>query len=113
MPVPEENLDAVTALSGSGPAFFAYALQAMADGGAALGLDPATAARLALRTMLGTAAVLAKSGAPAVPAFIDAVATEGGTTAAGKAVLDASDVRGVYAATLAAAARRAAELAAT
>ena len=46
--LPEENLDAVTALSGSGPAFLAYALQAMADGGAALGLAPDAAALLAL-----------------------------------------------------------------
>ncbi len=111
--LPEENLDAVTALSGSGPAFFAYALQAMADGGAALGLDPATASALALQTMLGTATVLSRPGAPSVPDFIATVATKGGTTAAGKDVLDASDARAVFADTLAAAARRAAELAAT
>lgn len=110
--LPEENLDAVTALSGSGPAFFAYALQAMADGGAALGLAPDAAALLALQTFLGTATVLSRPGAPSVGDFIAAVATKGGTTAAGKDVLDASDVRSVYAATLAAAARRAAELAA-
>ena len=110
--LPEGNLDAVTALSGSGPAFLAYALQAMADGGAALGLDPAAAATLALQTFLGTATVLSRPGAPSVPDFIAAVATKGGTTAAGKDVLDASDVRAVYAATLAAAARRAGELAA-
>ena len=110
--LPEAQLDAVTALSGSGPAFFAYALQAMADGGAALGLAPADAAALALQTMLGTATVLSRPGAPAVADFIAAVATPGGTTAAGKAVLDASDARAVFAETLAAAARRAAELAA-
>lgn len=112
MRLPEENLDAVTALSGSGPAFLAYALQAMADGGAALGLPPDASALLALQTFLGTATVLSRPGAPSVPDFIAAVATKGGTTAAGKDVLDASDVRSVYAATLAAAARRAAELAA-
>jgi len=110
--LPEARLDAVTALSGSGPAFLAYALQAMAEGGEALGLDPADAATLALQTMLGTATVLSRPGAPSVPDFIGAVATPGGTTAAGKDVLDASDVRAVYAATLAAAARRASELAA-
>ena len=110
--LPESDLDAVTALSGSGPAFFAYALQAIADGGAALGLAPAAAAELALQTMLGTATVLSRPGAPSVPDFIAAVATKGGTTAAGKDVLDASDARSVFAATLAAAARRAAELAA-
>ena len=110
--LPESNLDAVTALSGSGPAFLAYALQAMADGGAALGLAAGDAAALALQTFLGTATVLSRPGAPSVPDFIAAVATKGGTTAAGKDVLDASDVRDVYARTLAAAARRAAELAA-
>ena len=61
--LPEENLDAVTALSGSGPAFFAYALQAMADGGAALGLAPDAAALLALQTFLGTATVLSRPNA--------------------------------------------------
>lgn len=111
--LPEENLDAVTALSGSGPAFFAQFLRAMARGGAALGLDPAAADALALQTMLGTATVLAKPGAPDADSFIAAVATPGGTTAAGKAVLDASDLDAVAAATLAAAARRASELAAT
>ena len=111
--LPEEHLDAITALSGSGPAFFAQFLRSMADGGASLGLDPATAATLALQTMLGTATVLSQPGAPAVGDFISAVATKGGTTAAGKAVLDASDLDAVCAATLAAAARRAAELAAT
>ena len=110
--LPESNLDAVTALSGSGPAFLAYALQAMADGGAALGLTPADAATLALQTFLGTATVLSRPGAPSVPDFIAAVATKGGTTAAGKDVMDASDLRAVYAETLAAAARRAAQLAA-
>ena len=70
------------------------------------------AALLALQTFLGTATVLSRPDAPSVADFIAAVATKGGTTAAGKDVLDASDVRPVYAATLAAAARRAAELAA-
>ena len=110
--LPESNLDAVTALSGSGPAFFAQFLRSMAEGGAALGLAPDAAATLALQTMLGTATVLSRPGAPSVPDFIAAVATKGGTTAAGKDVLDASDLGDVCAATLAAAARRAAELAA-
>ena len=110
--LPESNLDAVTALSGSGPAFFAQFLRSMAEGGAALGLAPDAAATLALQTMLGTATVLSRPGAPSVPDFIAAVATKGGTTAAGKDVLDASDLGAVCAATLAAAARRAAELAA-
>ena len=105
----EKHFDAVTALSGSGPAFFAYMEQAMAAGGEALGL-PADAARLlAEQTMLGTAAYLRQSGAD-LETFISGVATPGGTTAAGMDVMRASDFRKVVAATLKAAATRSAEL---
>ena len=109
--LPESRLDAVTALSGSGPAFFAAALEYLAEGGAALGLDPETARALAVQTMLGTATVLSRPGAPSPDRFVASVATPGGTTAAGMGVLGASDAKAVFAATLAAAARRAAELA--
>lgn len=108
----ESRLDAVTALSGSGPAFFAWVLRALADGGVALGLSREAADALAMQTFLGTATVLSRPGAQSPSKFIDAVATPGGTTAAGKAVLDASDASAVLAATLKAAADRAAELAA-
>lgn len=111
--MPESRLDAVTALSGSGPAFFAFALKAMADGGAALGLDPGDARTLALRTMLGAATVLSRPGAPSPEDFVASVATPGGTTAAGMEILGRSDLPAVFAETLAAAARRAAELAGT
>ena len=105
----EKHFDAVTALSGSGPAFFAYMEQAMAAGGEALGL-PADAARLlAEQTMLGTAAYLRQSGAD-LETFISGVATPGGTTAAGMDVMRASDFRKVVVATLKAAATRSAEL---
>ena len=105
----EKDFDAVTALSGSGPAFFAYMEQAMAEGGKALGL-PADAARLlAEQTMLGTAAYLRQSGAD-LETFISGVATPGGTTAAGMDVLRASDFTKIVAATLKAAADRSAEL---
>jgi len=105
----ERHFDAVTALSGSGPAFFAFMERAMAAGGEALGL-PADAARLlAEQTMLGTAAYLRQSGAD-LEAFISGVATPGGTTAAGMDVLRASDFGKIVAATLKAAAERSAEL---
>lgn len=105
----ERHFDAVTALSGSGPAFFAYMEQAMAAGGVALGL-PADAARLlAEQTMLGTAAFLRQSGAD-LEAFISGVATPGGTTAAGMDVMRASEFGKIVAATLKAAADRSAEL---
>ena len=105
----ERNFDAVTALSGSGPAFFAFMEQAMAEGGRALGLPPDAARLLAEQTMLGTAAYLRQSGAD-LEAFISGVATPGGTTAAGMDVLRASDFKKVVAATLKAASDRSAEL---
>lgn len=105
----EKHFDAVTALSGSGPAFFAFMEEAMAEGGRALGL-PADAARiLAEQTMLGTAAYLRQSGAD-LAEFISGVATPGGTTAAGMDVMRASDFKKIVAATLAAAAKRSQEL---
>ena len=105
----ERHFDAVTALSGSGPAFFAYMEQAMAEGGRKLGL-PADAARLlAEQTMLGTAAFLRQSQMD-LGEFIAGVATPGGTTAAGMDVMRASDFGKIVAATLKAAADRSAAL---
>jgi len=105
----EKDFDAVTALSGSGPAFFAYMEEAMAEGGVKLGLKPAVARQLAEQTMLGTAAYLRQSGAD-LGEFIAGVATKGGTTAAGMDVMRASGFKKVVADTLAAAAKRSAEL---
>lgn len=105
----EKDFDAVTALSGSGPAFFAYMEQAMAQGGEKLGLKPEVARLLAEQTMLGTAAYLRASGAD-LGTFIAGVATKGGTTAAGMDVLSKSDFASVVADTLAAAAKRSKEL---
>lgn len=106
----ERDFDAVTALSGSGPAYFAFMEEAMAEGGVALGLKPEVARLLAEQTMYGTAKFLRESAMPLRP-FIEGVATKGGTTAAGMEVLDASDFKRVVADTLAAAARRSRELA--
>jgi pyrroline-5-carboxylate reductase len=106
----EAHFDAVTALSGSGPAFVARFIEAMAAGGAALGLPETQAARMALATVGGTAALLETSGeAPA--AMAKRVTSPNGTTQAGLAVLDEKAVFATrVAATLAAAARRSAEL---
>jgi len=105
----EQHFDAVTALSGSGPAFFAYVMQAMARGAEALGL-PAEAARLlANQTMLGTAKTL-REGGQEPDAFIQAVCSPKGTTAAGMAVLEKSGVARALDRTLRAAARRSREL---
>ena len=84
----ERHFDAVTALSGSGPAYFAYMEQAMADAGVRLGLEPAVARLLAEQTMYGTAKFLRESGMELGP-FIAGVATRGGTTAAGLVKLSA------------------------
>ena len=106
----EKDFDAVTALSGSGPAYFAYMEEAMAEAGVRLGLKPAVARLLAEQTMYGTAKFLLESGMPLDP-FIAGVCTKGGTTAAGMDVMGPSDFAKVVAGTLAAAARRSKELA--
>ncbi len=107
--LPEDAFDAVTALSGSGPAFFAYAMKAMADGGIALGLTPEAAQTLALKTMLGTAVYLTETKQDTGD-FIKAVCSPKGTTEAGMKVLEASSVRDDLAATLKAASDRSKEL---
>ena len=108
----ESQLDAVTALAGSGPAFVYRFIDALAAGGAELGLDPEQAGRLALAMVEGAAALAARAGE--TPAELARrVTSPGGTTAAGLAVLDgdAALVRLVEA-TLRAARDRGAELAA-
>ena len=106
----ERDFDAVTALSGSGPAFYAYMEKAMIDGGVRLGLNPLVARKLAEQTLLGTVRYV-KSVSADLDAFIAGVCTKGGTTAAGMDIMAASDFRQVVADTLAAAARRSKELA--
>ncbi|MFM5916685.1 MAG: pyrroline-5-carboxylate reductase family protein [Novosphingobium sp.] len=108
----ETDLDAVTALAGSGPAFVYRFIAALAEGGAALGLDSAQAQRLAVSMVEGAAALAAGSGeAPAQLAR--RVTSAGGTTAAGLSVLDAdAALTRLVSATLKAAADRGDELAA-
>ena len=105
----ERHFDSVTALSGSGPAFFAYLMQALTDAAVLLDL-PADAARLlANQTMLGTALYLRQTGQEPA-AFIQAVCSPKGTTAAGLSVLEKSSVKSALARTLQAAAKRSGEL---
>ena len=106
----ERDFDAVTALSGSGPAYFAYMEEAMAEGGVKLGLKPEVARLLAEQTMYGTAKFLRESGMD-LRAFIDGVCTKGGTTAAGMEHLAAPAFKECVAAALKAAAGRSRELA--
>lgn len=108
----EDQLDAVTALAGSGPAFVYRFIAALAAGGTELGLDPAQADRLA-RAMVEGAALLAAAAPESPEELALRVTSPGGTTAAGLGVLDAEDAFAqLVAATLRAARDRGAELAA-
>lgn len=107
--VPESLMDAVTGLSGSGPAYVAMMIEALADGGVAAGLPRAIASQLALSTVLGTAQLLKMSELhPAV--LKDRVTSPGGTTIAGVAELERAGFRSALIEAVQAAARRSEEL---
>jgi len=106
----EALLDVVTALSGSGPAYFFLLIEALEDAGVSLGLPRATARQLAVHTALGAGRMAAEGDVP--PATLrEQVTSKGGTTAAALAVLEQADLRGILSAAVTAAARRSAELA--
>ncbi|MCS6811339.1 MAG: pyrroline-5-carboxylate reductase [Tepidimonas sp.] len=106
----EALLDAVTALSGSGPAYVFYVLEAMREAGCAMGLTSEQALRLAIGTLAGAAQLAREAGEP--PEVLRArVTSKGGTTAAALDVLQARGVQDAFVAALQAARRRAAELA--
>jgi pyrroline-5-carboxylate reductase len=109
--LPEDRFDAVTALSGSGPAFFSYVLDRLSDAAVSEGLSRDDALLLAKQTMLGTARLLLEQGMDPKE-LIASVASAKGTTAAGLAVLEASDLGVVLKRTIEAAARRSRELSA-
>jgi pyrroline-5-carboxylate reductase len=108
--VPQEaDLDAVTALSGSGPAYVFYFIEAMMQAGAEMGLSPAQARRLAQETFAGAAALAAQSGEP--PEVLrERVTSKGGTTYAALTSLQDSGVKAAFVRALHAARGRAEEL---
>ena len=109
--VPESQLDAVTALSGSGPAYFFYLVEAMIDAGILLGLPRAVAAELIVQTAVGSAKMLSESGEHPVQ-LREAVTSPGGTTIAAIRELENHGVRAALLAALEAARDRSRELAA-
>jgi pyrroline-5-carboxylate reductase len=107
--VAEKDLDAVTAISGSGPAYAFYLIDAMAEAGVLLGLTRDLATRLAVATVEGAAALAARTGEHPV-VLRERVSSPGGTTVAAVAELDARGVRAAVVSAARAARDRSAEL---
>lgn len=106
--VPEHLMDAVTGLSGSGPAYVFLVAEALIEAGVLMGLGRPVAAELAKQTLLGAATLLAEGRSPAD--LRADVTSPGGTTAAGLRELERHGVRAAFAAAVEAATRRSAEL---
>ncbi len=105
----EADLDAVTAISGSGPAYVFYFLEAMRDAGARMGLPPEVAYQLAVGTFVGAATLAQRSDDP--PQLLrERVTSKGGTTYAAITAMDASGMKTRFEEALKAAQNRAAEL---
>jgi pyrroline-5-carboxylate reductase len=108
--ISEALMDAVTGMSGSGPAYVCLFIEALADGGVRMGLPRKDALEMAIQTVLGTARLLSEHGEH--PAHLKArVASPGGTTIAGIAALEAKGFRGAVMEAVAAATLRSKELA--
>ena len=106
----EALMDAVTALSGSGPAYFFRIMEAMEAAGTQLGLTPETARLLTLQTALGAAKMALESSEP-VASLRQRVTSPGGTTEQGLRVMEEHQIDQVFAEVLKAAHRRSEELA--
>ena len=109
--VPESQQDAVTALSGSGPAYFFFLVEAMIDAGILLGLPRAVAAELIVQTAVGSARMLRESGEHPV-LLREAVTSPGGTTISAIRTMEDRGVRAAMLAAIEAARDRSRELAA-
>lgn len=114
--VEEKMMDAVTGLSGSGPAFIYMVIEAMADGGVAAGLPRDTALALAAKTVSGAAQMVLQDNDTSLLGVVhpgvlkDKVASPAGTTIAGICELETSGVRGAFIRAVKAAAVRSGEL---
>jgi pyrroline-5-carboxylate reductase len=109
--VPEPYMDAVTAVSGSGPAYFALLAEAMIEAGILLGLGRETSTQLVVQTMLGTAKLLRDEGMHPVE-LREAVTSPGGTTIRAIRELEQAGVRAAFLNAIQAAMERSRELAA-
>ncbi len=107
--MPEGQLDAVTALSGSGPAYFYFLVESMIEAGLLLGLPRTLSAELAIQTAVGAAVMLRDSGEHPVQ-LREAVTSPGGTTIAAIRELEIHGVRAAVIAAIEAAGNRSAEL---
>ncbi|MDR7096874.1 pyrroline-5-carboxylate reductase [Hydrogenophaga laconesensis] len=105
----ESQLDAVTALSGSGPAYVFYFLEAMRDAGTRMGLPPEVAYQLAVGTFVGAATLAQRSDDPP-QTLRERVTSKGGTTYAALTSMEAAGVKAKFEDALFAAQKRAAEL---
>ena len=110
--VPEVDMDAVCAVSGSGPAYVAAMVEALRDGGVAEGLSSELAEQLALQTVLGTACLIAETG-QAPEDVRKAVCSPGGTTLAALDAMYAAGFTSVFAKGVSAAKKRSIELGAS
>ncbi len=106
----EDSIDAVTAISGTGPAYFYLLIDMLIRSAEDFGLDPQAAHKLVMDTAQGSAALATVSG-ESMDAMIEHVRSPGGTTAAAFEVFDEKNVRDIFAAAFAAARDRAVELA--
>ena len=108
--IPEKQMDAVTAISGSGPAYIFFVVESMIEAGVHLGLPRATATELVVQTLVGSAAMLRETGTHPV-VLREQVTSPGGTTASALRELEVHRVRAAFLAAMEAARNRSRELA--